>query len=196
MCPPCARGAWVIVGGPSLPSQMSARGHAPVRGSAAPWPCCQSFIMVFWLCLWFSLGLLSVPQFWCVPGFNKCYAEREENWIGNHFMPHSDNQESFLTPAFSSPTKSYLHASVYFHDHLPSLPTLPWLMASSPLPWSTTRLVNPSPCPPLIHFPHSTFSIELSWPEAQTGSHNPTLFSSSPTYRIWSLHPPCLASWS
>lgn len=194
MCSPRPKGSWVIVSMPSLPSQTSTRESCPRTGFCSPMALLPKFHHCFLARLWFSLGLPSVPQFWCVPGLNKCYAQKEENWIGNHFRPHSDNRESFLTPASSCPAKFYHHTSVYFHD-LPSLPTLPWLVASSTLLWSTLGLFTHL-CLPLIHFPPSAFSTELSWPEAQTGSHNRNLFSGSPTYRIWSLHPSCLASWS
>lgn len=143
MCSPRPKGSWVIVSMPSLPSQTSTRESCPGTGFCSPMALLPKFHHCFLARLWFSLGLPSVPQFWCVPGLNKCYAQKEENWIGNHFRPHSD-WESFLIPASSCPAKLYHHTSVYFHD-LPSLPTLPWLVASSSLPWSTLGLFTHLP---------------------------------------------------
>lgn len=157
---------------PPLPSRKSSSRSHPEAGTAASRSCRQDFVTVSWLCLWLSLGLLSVLRFWCISGLNKCYARSEENWTCHPFMPHSDNQESFWTPASSSPTKSYHCTSVDFHN-LPTLPTLPCLMSSSPLLWSIASPVNPfslSSSPPFPAQPifHRTLLIWSPQPDHTT----------------------------
>lgn len=62
--------------------------------------------------------LLSIPQFWCIAGLHN--ATLRENSTCSHFMPFSDNWESFSIPVFSI-LNPVIVLSVYFHN-LRSLP--------------------------------------------------------------------------